>query len=83
MQSKAKQSEREIGERHRSNSIISQNGANVNSENKSSSRTRGNVIFLYDDKVVITYNYREGGKTITLEDITSSDMDLTGAPEKK
>ena len=39
-----------------------------------------NAIFLYDDKVVITFNYREGGKTITLEDVTSSDMDLAGAP---
>ncbi len=40
-----------------------------------------NAIFLYDDKVVITFNYREGGKTITLDDITSSDMDLVGAAE--
>ncbi|MGI6725521.1 MAG: recombinase family protein [Christensenellales bacterium] len=39
-----------------------------------------NAIFLYDDKVVITFNYREGGKTITLGDVTSSDMDLAGAP---
>ena len=39
-----------------------------------------NVIFLYGDKVVITFNYREGGKTITLEDVTSSDIELAGAP---
>lgn len=41
-----------------------------------------NAIFLYDDKAVITFNYKEGGKTITLEDITSSDMELAGAPKK-
>jgi hypothetical protein len=30
---------------------------------------------------IITFNYREGGKTITIEDVTSSDMDLAGAPD--
>lgn len=39
-----------------------------------------NAIFLYDDKVVITFNYSEGGKTITHEDVTSSGMDLAGEP---
>ena len=32
------------------------------------------------DKVVITFNHREGGKTITPEDVTSSDMYLAGTP---
>jgi DNA invertase Pin-like site-specific DNA recombinase len=41
-----------------------------------------NAIFLYDDKVVITFNYKESGKTITLEDVTSSDMELAGAPKE-
>ena len=41
-----------------------------------------NAIFLYDDKVVITFNYSEGGKTITHEDVTSSGMDLAGEPRR-
>ena len=48
-----------------------------------------NAIFLYDDKLVITFNYREGSKTITLEELqqtlckreSGSDMDSLGAPE--
>lgn len=39
-----------------------------------------NAIFLYDDKIVITFNFKDGDKTITLQDITSSDLDLSGAP---
>ena len=46
-----------------------------------------NAIFLYDDKLVITFNYREGSKTITLEELqqtlgkreSGSDMDSLGA----
>ena len=39
-----------------------------------------NAIFLYDDKIVITFNFKDGDKTVTLQDITSSDLDLSGAP---
>ncbi len=42
-----------------------------------------NAIFLYDDKVVITFNFKDGEKTITLQDITSSDIDLSGAPRRR
>ena len=28
-----------------------------------------NAIFLYDDKIVITFNYKDGTKTITLDDV--------------
>ena len=46
-----------------------------------------NAIFLYDDKLVITFNYREGSKTITLAELqqtlgkreNGSDMDSLGA----
>ncbi len=31
-----------------------------------------NAIFLYDDKLVITFNYRDGSKTITLRDINET-----------
>jgi len=39
-----------------------------------------NAIFLYDDKMLITFNYKEGTKTITFEEITGSDLDCPGAP---
>ena len=34
-----------------------------------------NAIYLYDDKVVITFNYKDGTKTITFDDIKGSDLD--------
>ena len=48
-----------------------------------------NAIFLYDDKVVLTFNYKEGTKTITFDDLKialaeekiSSDLDCQAAPE--
>ena len=46
-----------------------------------------NAIFLYDDKLVITFNYKEGTKTITFADLqdainnkSGSDLDCSGAP---
>ena len=49
-----------------------------------------NAIFLYDDKMVITFNYKEGEKTITFADLqealngdnNGSDLDCSGAPTK-
>ncbi len=50
-----------------------------------------NAIFLYDDKLVLTYNFKEGTETITLETLhkdcpkskeKSSDMDCIGAPKE-
>ena len=48
-----------------------------------------NAIFLYDDKMVITFNYKEGTKTITfaelqeaISDKNGSDLDCLVAPEK-
>ena len=48
-----------------------------------------NAIFLYDDKMVITFNYKEGTDTITFDDLRSSpaaeksgsDMDCLTAPK--
>ncbi|MCC8156699.1 MAG: recombinase family protein [Oscillospiraceae bacterium] len=48
-----------------------------------------NAIFLYDDKVVITFNYKEGEETITFADLNAamekckngSDSDCSTAPE--
>lgn len=43
-----------------------------------------NAIFLYDDKMVITFNYKDGSKTITFADIEKSeirsDMNCSGEP---
>ena len=49
-----------------------------------------NAIFLYDDKMVITFNYKEGTTTITFDDLktaladqeTGSDLDCSTAPPK-
>ena len=50
-----------------------------------------NAIFLYDDKLVLTYNFREGTETITFDDLknklgegfSGSDMSSVAAPAKK
>lgn len=50
-----------------------------------------NAIFLYDDKMVITFNYKEGTDTITFDDLkaspaaekSGSDMDCLTAPAQK
>ena len=48
-----------------------------------------NSIYLYDDKVLITFNYKEGTQTITFEEAAQaaskgngSDLDCFTAPEK-
>ena len=44
-----------------------------------------NAIYLYDDKIVFTFNYKDGSKTITMEEIEnsalSSDLTSLGAPK--
>jgi len=39
-----------------------------------------NAVYLYDDKIVFTFNYKNGTKTVSLKDIESSDLDRTGVP---
>ena len=49
-----------------------------------------NAIYLYDDKMIITFNYKDGTATITLDDVkraikkdnTGSDIDCNGAPNQ-
>ena len=45
-----------------------------------------NAVFLYDDRIAFAFNYKDGSKTITLEEIENSDLgsDLTAlaAPQK-
>ncbi len=41
-----------------------------------------NSVYLYDDKLVLMYNYKDGAKTVALEDIQSSDLvDCTSPPK--
>ena len=50
-----------------------------------------NAIFLYDDKMVITFNYKDGTDTITFDDLKASlpdkrigsDLDCSTAPQRK
>ena len=41
-----------------------------------------NAVYVYDDRIVLTFNYRDGTETVTLDDINSSDLD-GGAPPIK
>ena len=48
-----------------------------------------NAVFLYDDKLLLTYNFKDGTRTITFNDVKTaankagSDLDCLGAPTKK
>ena len=46
-----------------------------------------NAIYLYDDKVLITFNYKEGTETVAFGEAVkaekSSDMSARGAPQKR
>lgn len=42
-----------------------------------------NAVFVYDDKVVFTFNYKDGSKTATIDEINAelgSDLDGTSPP---
>ena len=47
-----------------------------------------NAVFLYDDKLLLTFNFKDGTRTITLSDVQTatsdpgSDLDCLAAPEK-
>ena len=38
-----------------------------------------NAVYLYDDRVVLTFNYKDGGKTVTLQEIEGSDLFVLSA----
>ena len=42
-----------------------------------------NAVYLYDDKLVITFNYKEASKTVTLKEVNGSIIECSGAPNKK
>ena len=41
-----------------------------------------NAVFVYDDKIVLTFNYKDGAKTIVLDDVNGSDMVDNGPPRR-
>ncbi|MEE0107993.1 MAG: hypothetical protein UEK58_03595, partial [Merdibacter sp.] len=36
--------------------------------------------YLYEDKIILTFNYKDGSKTITLAEVEGSDLSVLGAP---
>ena len=40
-----------------------------------------NAVYVYDDKIILTFNYQDGTETITLDDINGSDLEA-GCPPK-
>lgn len=41
-----------------------------------------NAVYLYEDKIILTFNYKDGSKTITLADVEGSDLSSFGAPHR-
>lgn len=39
-----------------------------------------NAVYLYENKILLTYNYKEGTETITLADIQGSDLETSPPP---
>ena len=42
-----------------------------------------NAVFVYDDKIVLTFNYKDGAKTIALDDVNGSDLVDSGPPKNR
>ena len=40
-----------------------------------------NSIYLFDDRIVVNFNYQEGGRPVSLEEVLSSFLDGNGAPD--
>lgn len=40
-----------------------------------------NAVFVYDNKIIFTFNYKDGSKTVSLSDIQSSDLDRCSPPK--
>ena len=40
-----------------------------------------NSIYLFDDRIVVNFNYQEGGRKVSLEEVLSSFLDGNGAPQ--
>ena len=42
-----------------------------------------NAVYLYDDKLVIAFNYKEATKTVSLKEVNGSIIECSGAPTKQ
>ena len=42
-----------------------------------------NAVYLYDVKLVITFNYKEASKTVTLKEVNGSIIECSGAPKRQ
>lgn len=42
-----------------------------------------NAVYLYEDKIIFTFNYKDGSKTITLEEVEGSDLSVLGALKER
>lgn len=42
-----------------------------------------NAVYLYEDKVIMTFNYKDGSKTVTLAEVEGSDLSCFGALKEK
>ena len=40
-----------------------------------------NSIYMFDDRIVVNFNYQEGGRPVSLEEVLSSFLDGNGAPQ--
>jgi len=41
-----------------------------------------NAVYVYDDKIILTFNYQDGTETITLDDINGSDLEASAPPDQ-
>ena len=41
-----------------------------------------NSIYLFDDRIVVNFNYQEGGRPVSLEEVLGSFLDGNGAPQR-
>lgn len=42
-----------------------------------------NAVFVYSDKIVLTFNFRDGTKTVSLKDVDGSDFESSTPPRKE
>ena len=42
-----------------------------------------NAVFVYTDKIVLTFNFRDGTKTVSLNDVDGSDLEGPTPPEEQ
>jgi len=42
-----------------------------------------NAVYVYDDKLVLTFNYNEANTTVTLDEVNGSIIECSGAPETR